>query len=120
MAGHDYRDLTAWQQAMDLVESVYLHSDSFPSHETFGLRMQLRRAAVSVPSNIAEGQGRRSSREFAKFLRIARGSLCEVETQALIAQRLGYLNASGGKALIDRCAEVGRLINGLIRSLDCG
>jgi len=87
MSGHDYRDLTVWQKALDLVEAVYLATESFPSHEMFGLRGQLRRAAVSVPSNIAEGQGRRSPRDFRKFLTISRGSLCEIKMQIQIAAR---------------------------------
>ena len=117
MAEHNYRDLAVWQKAMDLVEAVYEQTERLPNHEMFGLRSQLRRSAVSVPSNIAEGQGRRSRREFCKFLKIARGSLCEMETQILIAERLKYVPAGVAAQIIAKCAEVGRLLNGLIRSL---
>ena len=117
MSGRDYRDLTVWQKAMDLVEAIYQRTASFPGHEMFGLCGQLRRTAVSVPSNVAEGQGRRSPREFHKFLAIAHGSLCEVQTQILIAERLKYLRSDAAQQLTASCAEVGRLLNGLMRSL---
>jgi four helix bundle protein len=112
-----YRDLIAWQRAMDLVEGVYRVTHSFPKDELYGLTSQLRRAAVSVPSNIAEGQGRGTVGEFIHYLRIAHGSLCETETQILIAQRLSYLNSQQVRALLDLAREVGRLINGLLTSL---
>ncbi|HVU85873.1 MAG TPA: four helix bundle protein [Pirellulales bacterium] len=118
MAGRDFRDLTAWQRAMDLAEAIYVQTSGFPHHETFGLRSQLRRAATSLPSNIAEGQGRRSRREFRRFLAIACGSLSEVETQILLAERLKYLTPEATADLTDKCAEVGRLLNGLLRSLE--
>jgi four helix bundle protein len=117
MAIRNYRDLVAWQRAMDLVEGIYRSSQKFPSAERFGLTPQLRRAGVSIPSNIAEGQGRGGDKEFAHFLRIAYGSLREVETQILIAERLGYQNAEETAELLDVSAEVGRLINGLLKSL---
>ncbi len=88
-----YRDLIAWQKAMDLVTAVYQASASFPKDEMYGLTSQLRRAAVSVPSNIAEGQGRHGAAEFRHFLRQASGSLMELETQIMIAERLRYLNS---------------------------
>src|SRR6476659_1156091 len=90
-AVRSYQDLVAWQKAMDLVELVYGATRGFPREEVYGLTSQVRRAAVSVPSNIAEGQGRASTKEFLHHLSIARGSLFEVETQVLVAQRLGYL-----------------------------
>ena len=86
-----YQELIAWQKAMDLVEDVYRASKSFPKEETYALTSQIRRAAVSVPLNIAEGQGRRTTSDFLRHLSIAYGSLCEVETQILIAVRLRYL-----------------------------
>lgn len=89
--GQSYRDLLAWQKAMQLVVEVYRATRGFPRDELYGLTSQLRRAAVSVPSNIAEGQARFSAREFHHFLSHSRGSLVEVETQVLIAQSLGYL-----------------------------
>jgi four helix bundle protein len=110
-----YRDLVAWQKAMDLVEVVYRLTQGFPACEQFGLVNQLRRAAVSVPSNIAEGQGRRHRKQFAQYLRV---SLQEVETQLQIAGRLGYLDrgAMGSASLLYE--EVGRLLAGLLRSIE--
>ena len=113
----DYRDLVAWQKAMDLVERVYVASAVFPREEQYGLTAQLRRAAVSVPSNIAEGQGRRSSDdEFVRFLQISVGSLCELETQLELAVRLKFLTKPQAVDLRACSDEVGRLVNGLIRS----
>src|SRR5512141_1943536 len=86
-----YRDLIAWQKAIALVTEIYRSTHHFPDHERFGLTSQLRRVAVSVPSNVAEGQGRQSTGEFKQFLGHARGSLLEVETQVFIAENLGYL-----------------------------
>ncbi len=121
MAGKDFRDLETWQRAMDLVEEVveevYEATKKFPREELYGLTNQLRRAAVSIPSNIAEGQGRDSVKEFLHYLAIAYGSLCEVETQILIASRLKYLEATQTTKLMNRAGEVGRLLNGLSRSL---
>src|SRR5512135_2077752 len=87
----NYRDLIAWQKAMDLVEMVYRLTKDFPKDEIYTLTSQIRRAVVSVPANIAEGQGRASDGEFHRFLTIAHGSLRELETHLFIAQRLGYL-----------------------------
>ncbi len=118
MAGQSYRDLIAWQKAMDLVEAVYAVTRSFPKEELYGgLTSQIRKAAVSVPSNIAEGQARRSVKEFVRYLGIARGSLCEMETQLQIAARLRYITAEKTSDLLARAAELGRLLNGLINSL---
>src|SRR5213592_2858461 len=117
MALESYRDLIAWQKAMDVVELVYRHTATFPSEERFGLTNQLRRAAVSVPANIAEGQAR-LTKDFQQFLRIARGSLLEQETHVLIAQRLKYLTAARAAELLAAMAEVSRLITGLSKALD--
>ena len=117
MASRNYRDLIGWQKAMDLVEMVYEMTNNFPSDERFGLTSQLRRAVVSVPSNIAEGQGRNSGNEFKRVLNIAHGSLREVETQLLIAGRLKYLTESNVQQALQLCEETGRIINGLINSL---
>src|SRR5688500_3857401 len=87
----NYRDLIAWQKAMDFVEKVNKATKGFPKEELYGLTSQLRRSAVSIPSNIAEGQGRRTDNEYAHFVSIANGSLHEAETQILIAERLSYL-----------------------------
>jgi four helix bundle protein len=113
----DYRDLVAWQKAMDLAERVYLASADFPREERYGLTSQIRRAVVSIPSNIAEGQGRRmSDEEFVRFLLIALGSLCELETQLELAVRLRMLDKQSMMALRPLTDEVGRLLNGLVRS----
>ena len=118
MASKNYRDLIAWQKAMDLVVAVYDATQRFPSDERFGLTGQLRRAVVSVPSNIAEGQGRASTLEFLRFLSIARGSLCEAETQILIAVRLSFLSSEEGDALLRTTDEVGRVLRRLSKSLE--
>lgn len=117
MASRNYRDLFAWQKAMDLVVKVYEIIKGFPKEEIYGLTSQLRRAVVSIPSNIAEGQGRHSAKEFPRFLSIAHGSLREVETQLLIACRLAYLAEEELKPLLELCGEAGRLTQGLSNSL---
>jgi four helix bundle protein len=113
-----YSDLIAWQRAMDLVTRVYQVSMGFPKAEIYGLTSQLRRAAVSVPSNIAEGYGRSGRREFAHALSIALGSLAEVETQILIAERLGYLAADSREGLIELSMDTGRIVVGLMNSME--
>ena len=113
----NYRDLIAWQKSMNLVEEIYLTSKSFPKDETYGLTSQIRRAAVSIPSNIAEGEGRTSPKEFLNFLSFAYGSLCEVETQILIAERLNYINSEKKVVIMAACDEIGKIINGLKKSL---
>jgi four helix bundle protein len=116
MAQH-YKDLIAWQKAMDLVNALYDATEAFPKRETYSLTDQMRRAAVSVPSNIAEGQAHYSKREFRHFLRHSRGSLAELETQILIALRRNYFSEGQANELLKRPAEVGRILNGLITSL---
>ena len=113
MAG-SYRDLVAWRKGMVLVTEIYRATRDFPLDELYGLTSQLRRAAVSVPSNIAEGQARFSRREFYRFLTLARGSLAEVETQVIIAKDLSYLSNGDADILLLQTAEIGRLLNGLI------
>jgi four helix bundle protein len=120
LAVQSYRDLIAWQKAMDLVTRVYTCTESFPKTEVYGLTSQLRRAAVSIPSNIAEGHARLSSGEFRQFLGHALGSLCELETQVLISERLGYIGPDQRAALLVQTAETGRIINGLLRRLPRG
>jgi four helix bundle protein len=115
--GRSYKDLVAWQKSMDLVTATYRITGGFPRDELFGLTSQLRRAAVSIPSNIAEGQGRLSEKEFRYFLGQARGSLMEVETQLQIAENLGYLQKEQMAPLWQSCAEVGRILNGLLASV---
>src|ERR1044071_5348514 len=112
-----FMDLEVWRAAMDLVTRVYRLSRHFPKDEMYGLKSQLRRAAVSVPSNIAEGKGRSSDRELIQFLCHARGSLFEVETQLEIAERLTYITKEECEPLQREVAGVGQMLNGLIRSV---
>ena len=112
-----YRDLLVWQKAIELVADIYSCTRTFPKEEQFGLTSQLRRAAVSVPSNIAGGKGRFTDRDFSLFLHPARGSLFEIETQLIIAQRLGYLSEREAGELTGRAGELARILNGLIRSI---
>ena len=112
-----HRDLVAWQKSIGLVLEIYRCTQTFPKAETYGLVSQLRRAAVSVPSNIAEGHARQSTGEFRQFLGHALGSLMEIDTQILIAQRLGYVDPKLSADLCGRTVEVGKLLNGLLRSL---
>src|SRR5438067_1213585 len=120
MGVKSYKDLILWQKAMDLVTIVYRNTLAFPKDEVYGLRQQLRRAAVSIPSNIAEGQCRSTTKDFLNFLAIARGSLAEVETQVLIAQRLAYLSEAQVAELLNLIDEVGRILSGLRNSLGNG
>lgn len=112
-----YRDLVAWKRAVELVTHIYGLTKSFPDDERFGLTAQLRRAAVSVASNIAEGQGRFTRGEFKQFLGHARGSLLEIETQITIATNLGYVDFQRSEVVFERSSELGRILNGLISSL---
>jgi four helix bundle protein len=112
-----YQQLVAWQKAMDLAAAIHLTTRSFPRDELYGLTSQIRRAAVSVPSNIAEGQGRRSSNEFRQFLYTAMGSLQECETQLLLSERFEYVDADRLAPMLLLSAEVGRVLRGLIGSL---
>ena len=117
MAVRSYRELIAWQKAMDFAAEVYRVTRYFPKDELYGLTSQLRRASVSIPSNIAEGQGRQTTGEFRQFLGHARGSLLETETQILLSERLGYLEHETMKKLLAQASEVGRIVNGLMSSL---
>ncbi len=117
MSVKTFSELIAWQKSMELVESVYQITRQFPKTELYSLTCQVRKASISVPSNIAEGQAQGTTRAFIKYLGIAYGSLCEVQTQLYIAARLGYLKKGELEPLIDRSWEVGRLINGLLRAL---
>jgi four helix bundle protein len=110
-----FRDLLAWQKAMDLVDAIYRMTIDFPRHELFGLSSQMRRAALRIPSDIAEGSGRWSLLDFRRFLRDARGSAYELETQIVVAKRQLYISEERMDELTARCLEVTRLINGLIR-----
>jgi four helix bundle protein len=111
----NYKELDVWQKGRKLATHIYRRTARFPKREWYGLVQQMRRAAVSVPCNIAEGHGRASSRERAKFLGIARGSLLELETQAFIAGDLGFLTVRQAQIVVDACNEIARQVNGLIR-----
>lgn len=117
MAINSFEQLDVWKRAMDLVTEVYRATKGFPKEETYGLMAQVRRAVVSVPSNIAEGQGRRSTKEFLNHLSYARGSLMEVRTQLEVAARLDYLPEGTHGELKHLAENVAKLLNGLIRSL---
>jgi four helix bundle protein len=112
-----HEKLEAWSQAIDLVVDVYKSTESFPKEEKFGLTSQIRRAAVSVPANIAEGAGRQSTKEFAHFLSNAQGSASELETELIIARRLRYLNDATFADLNNSLNRIGRLITGLSQHL---
>ena len=112
-----YKDLKAWRKSVELVLEVYRATQRFPKCELYGLTSQMRRAAVSIPSNIAEGKGRSTDREFALFLCHVRGSLLELETQWLVAEQLGYLAEKDAKQIEELTVETGRILNGLIKAL---
>lgn len=115
-----YRDLEVWQKAMDLVVDCYTITSNFPNKETFGLASQLQRAAISIPSNIAEGRERQHRKEFIQHLSIAYASLAEVETHLQIAERLNYVDLDKVNQLLDKTSEVGKMLNGLRKSLNKG
>ncbi len=115
-----YRDLHVWQRAVELVEEIYRISTGFPPDERFGLTAQIRRAAVSIPSNIAEGYGRRRRAQYLHHLDIANGSLKEVETQLIIAGKLGFIHKEQAQQAWSLLQDTGKMLTGLIRSLDQG
>lgn len=112
-----FKDLRVWAQAMDLVEAIYGATAGYPRRERFGLVPQTRNAAGSIPANIAEGVGRHSNRDFARFLRMAVGSANEVETHLLLAERLGYIQLAETD-LVDRVSNIRRMLTGLINHLN--
>ena len=109
-----YQDLKVWQASMELVYQVYDFTQKFPNHEVYALTNQMRRAAISIPSNIAEGKGRSGNKELAHFLSNSRGSLHELETQVMIAAHLRYLSPDQKCVLLERIAEVGRMLSGFM------
>jgi len=117
MAASSFRDLRVWQQSMDLALNIYRGTQSFPKHELYGLAQQMRRAAVSLPSNIAEGKGHSSDKDFRRFLFHARGSLMELETQIMLAGTLQYLSEEQSRNLRESATQVGRSLAGLLNSL---
>lgn len=115
---NDYRELIAWQKAISLTIELYRLTKGFPHEELYGLTSQIRRGAVSVPSNIAEGYGRGSTLDYVRFLKVARGCLFELDTQVLIAHRLEYIGADAHKNICELLRETIRVLAGLIRSLE--
>ena len=112
-----YRDLDVWQEAMTVAESCYVLTKPFPRDELFGMTSQIRRSAASVAANIAEGHGRESTVSFIHFLRIAQGSLKELETHLILAGRVGLASPDAAASIVTRCESLGRQVRGLIRSL---
>ena len=115
--GGSYRDLLIWQKGLKLTKEIYEVSRLFPEDERFGLTAQIRRAAVSVPSNIAEGQARQGKKEFVRFLYIAKGSLAELDTQCALGLEFGYLEEKRHRKLLEKISELQRMIYSLIRKL---
>jgi four helix bundle protein len=114
---HSYRDLRIWQEAVDLALVIYRVTAKFPKHELYGLTSQMRRAAVSISSNIAEGKGHSSDGDFARFLFHSRGSLLELQTQIVIAKKLDYLAKDEAEKLVCVTDDLGRRLNGLIQAV---
>lgn len=112
-----YRDLKVWQDAMTLAEACYGETRTFPREEMFGLTSQIRRAATSIAANIAEGHGRETSGSFVQFLRVAQGSLKELETHVLLSSRVGHMRTASADSLLVRCDDLGKMLRALIRSL---
>jgi four helix bundle protein len=113
----DYKDLLVWQKGIQIVKAVYLCFGSFPKDEIFGLQSQMKRSAVSIPSNIAEGWGRDSTQSYIQFLRIARGSLMELETQLIIAKELNYIDDLKFKEISGLITEESKMLNAFIKTL---
>lgn len=117
MSSKRYQELEVWKKAVDLVVECYRVTESFPKNEVYGLGSQLQRAAVSIPANIAEGQGRQHQKEFLQYLSMAYGSLAELETHLHISERLHYIDSNLLGQLMARSGEIGRMINGLRKAL---
>ncbi len=113
----NYRELIVWQKAMEMVENIYTLTQSLPKDELFSITNQIRRAAISVPSNIAEGYGRQSKKEYLQFLSIANGSVCEIETQLLLCVRIGYLTEENTKETFQLLSEIGKIITTIKQKL---
>ena len=113
----NYKDLQVWQKAFNLCSHVYQSTKQFPQDEVFGLTSQIRRAAVSIPSNIAEGHGRSNNKEFSDFLRISIGSCNELETQILLSEKLKYIDEKTSTTLQNECTEIAKMLHGLIKKL---
>ena len=114
---NSYRDLEVWQKGIDLATQIYLTTRDFPKEEQFGLTHQLRKAAVSIPSNIAEGQARRTAKDFIHFCYISKGSTAEIDTQLTIAKRIEFIQADVADSLIEETLRISKMTQGLINSL---
>lgn len=114
---HNYKNIIAWQKSRELVKSVYVLSNKFPKGETYGLTSQIRRSVISIPSNVAEGSGKNSDKDFARFLNIAIGSSFELETQLILCFDLEYINKNEFDIIIDKVNEVQKLIFGFSKTL---
>lgn len=112
-----YRDLKVWQKAIDLTVSIYRHTRSFPKEERYGLVSQIRRAASSIPANIAEGHARRTTGEYLNSLSVAQGSQAELETFLILSERLQLLSKKESESLLEDCDEISKMLNGLSKSL---
>ena len=117
MRAESYKDFIVWQKAIDLSVEVYKLVKLLPKAETYALSDQMRRAVISIPSNIAEGQGRNSAKDFVKFLSIARGSQKELETQLYICTKIGYFTEEEASLAFNLCEEVGKMLNSLINKI---
>ena len=117
MSISSFRELRVWQLGMDLAERIYILTDSFPKSETYGITSQIRRSAVSIPSNLAEGHGRNSTKEFLQFIAISFGSICELETQILLSYRLKYINKDDLETILALLTETSKTIRGLQKAL---
>jgi four helix bundle protein len=117
MSINSYQDLKVWQFSMDLADQIYCLTESFPKHEIYQLSSQMQRAAVSIPSNIAEGHARESTKEFLRYLSIALGSLAELETQVILAQRRVYIDKEQFLSTLSKTNETGKMLRGLQKSL---
>ncbi len=118
MVVQSYKDLEVWQKSIDMVTMTYTITDNFPSKELYTLTSQIRRAAISIPSNIAEGRGKRSTRDFMRYINIAYGSAAELETQLIISKNLGYVSSEESEPLFQEIARICRMLNGMLSSLE--
>lgn len=116
----DYRDLKVWKLGMELAEETYSMTGCFPKEEMYGLTSQLRRCAASIPANIAEGFGRQQRQSFIQYLRIAQGSLKELETHSELAKRIGYLEPQEAAKMMEKCLVLGKMLRSFIRRLEAG
>ncbi|MFH1004879.1 MAG: four helix bundle protein [Bacteroidota bacterium] len=113
----NFQDLIVWQKSINLTKQIYQHTSSFPKEEMYGLTSQMRRASVSIPANISEGQARNTTGEFIQFLGIAKGSLAELRTLILLSRNLEFLTKENSEVLLNNCVEIAKLLNGLMNSL---